>query len=72
MQMTMRMTSQTTSFDQRIPRAAADRFVLKEGYLLLMRIGLLRAELPESCAHPYETLEARVRHLVAEVEAAAR
>jgi hypothetical protein len=46
--------------------------VLKEGYVLLMRIGLMRADAPVGCSHPYEALEQRVRALVAETEAAAR
>jgi hypothetical protein len=62
---------QTGSFDQQIPRAAADRFVLREGYVLLMRIGLLRAEAPDGGSHSYEALEQRVRALVAETEAEA-
>jgi hypothetical protein len=54
-----------------IPSHPGDRYVLKDGYTLLMRIALLRADLHGSCAEVYDGLEARVRSLVAETEAAA-
>jgi hypothetical protein len=57
--------------EERIPRRPGDRYVLKDGYTLLMRIAHQRASLPADCSEAYDGLEARVRTLVADAEAAA-
>lgn len=61
----------TTPTDLRIPRRPADRLVLRDGYTLLMRIASLRSDLSGGCSDAYDHLEARVRRLLAETEAAA-
>lgn len=63
---------QNVLMDQRIPRRPGDRYVLKDAYTLLMRIALLRADAPHASRDSYDGLEARVRSLVLEAEAAAQ